>query len=201
MLGKSFWPTSLIFWYIAIHLHSQWNLRNHLLIHELYSFCVKRAINSNTKCLTIYWKLLSIGSTLNLRSKSKMATLKHMQHIFTIFFMYNAWIKRNKKTKTTLFTVLAYLQHINKSLFQFVKHPLSEMYSRLCPVKSSLHFYYIYSIRIWNENTLAVYTEKLKLETYCTVQWFFKPWEMRHLKNVCKKKKERKMQNSIMSVC
>lgn len=79
------------------------------------------------------------------------------------------------------------------------------MYSRLRPVKSSLHFYYIYSIRIWNENTLAVYTEKLKLQTFCTVQWFFNPWEMRHYNNVCKRKKERKEKctqiNSIVLNC
>lgn len=112
----------------------QYKMSNHILKTALYRINFKSEVkiqNGNTEAYAI--------------------------HLY-YFFLYNAWIKKQKK-KTTLFTVLAYLQHINKSLFRFVKHPLSEMYSRLCPVKSSLHFYYIYSIRIWNENTLAVYTE------------------------------------------
>lgn len=149
---------------------------------------MKQAINSNTECLTINWNIaLSIGSTLNLRSKSRMATLKHMQYIFTIFLV-QCMNNNNNKKKTIYNTGLSTAhQWITVS----IRKTPSEMYSRLRPLKSSLHFYYIYSIRIWNENTLAVYTEKLKLETYCTVQWFFNPWEMRHIKNVCKRTKER----------
>lgn len=131
--------------------------------------------------------ILKHCSLYRFNSKSRMATLKHMQYIFTIFLVQCMNNNNNNKKKTIYSTGLSTAhQWITVS----IRKTPSEMYSRLCPVKSSLHFYYIYSIRIWNENTLAVYTEKLKLETYCTVQWFFNPWEMRHLKNVCKRTKE-----------
>lgn len=104
MLGEIFWPKSLIFCYIAIHLHSQWNLRNHLLIiHELYPFCVTQEINSNTKCLTIYRNTALYR--FDFKSEVKIQNGNIEAYAIRLYLSFFAqWMNKKKKKKN-------YLQH------------------------------------------------------------------------------------------